>query len=144
MARPKLENRPSKINRSGRPNRTPINGFRNKLTVTGQEPGWHYCWVDDPQVDRFLSGAYEFVTHDVTVGDKKIDAAGQIGGKVSMPGGNGVTLFLMRCLEEDFEADQAEIQEQVDENERAMLGALNSKEDGRYGEVKIESSKPTR
>lgn len=142
MARPQPEDRPSSLNRSERPKRVPINGFRNKLTITGQEPGWHYFICNDEDVDKFLAGGYEFVTHEIQVGDRKIDNAQMVGGKIAIPVGNGMTGYVMRCPEEYYKEDMAAIQREVDETERSMIGGLNSKDDGRYGEVKIESSKP--
>lgn len=128
--------------RSGRPARTPINGYRDVLKVDGQEPGWHYAWITDENTYRMEMGGYEFVSHDVVVGDRRINAASQIGSKVSIPGGNGVTLFLMRCPEEIYQEEMDLMHQRVDDNERAVFGKLNSKEDGRYGEVSIKRGKP--
>lgn len=131
-----------KEKRTGRPARTPINGYRDILRVDGQEPGWHYVFVIDNDTYKYEQGGYEFVTHDVTVGDRRINAASQIGSKVSIPGGNGVTLFLMRCPDEVYEEEMALNAQKVDENERALLGKLNTKEDGRYGSVSIGRGNP--
>lgn len=133
VERPSPENR-----RHGRVKRVPINGYRDKLVVHGQEAGWHYCWVCDYNVPVYQDGAYEFVTHAVTVGHKRINNGSQIGSKVSIPGGNGVTLFLMRCLEEDYREELHAMDQEVDEIEAAMKIQLNSKSDGRYGSVKVE------
>ena len=127
-----------KIKRSGRPGRTPINGYRDILRVDGQEAGFHYAWVRDDLVPRFESAAYEFVTHALTVGDRKLNSASQIGSKVSIPGGNGRTLYLMRVLDEYYKEDMAAYNAEVDAREAAMLGKLNSKEGGRYGQVQID------
>lgn len=134
--------RPSKLNRADRPKRVPINGFRDMLTVEGQEAGWHYCWVNDVQVDRYLAAGYEYVSHEVVVGSKKIDSASQTGGKVVKAVGNGVTAYLMRVPQEYYEEDMRSLQDHIDANEMAMRSALNSRQDGQYGEVKIEQSKP--
>jgi hypothetical protein len=141
MARPQVD-RPNTLNRSERPKRVPINGLRDKLSVQGMEPGWHYIWIRDDEVYRFEMGGYEKVTHDVTVGDRHINTAGQIGSAVTYPGGNGVTLHLFRCLDEVYQAELDSIHQQVDEGEAAMKAQLNSNTDGRYGKVEIEQSKP--
>lgn len=138
------KDRPSSLNRSERPKRTPIHGKRDIMNVKGQEPGWHYCWVNDGEdyrgwVERFIEGGYEFVSHDVTIGDKQINAASQIGGKISMAVGNGVTGFLMRCPEEVYLEELEILHAEVDEKERSMRQQLNSKDDGRYGSVEIQS-----
>lgn len=125
---------PSTLNRSERPKRLPITGFRNKLTVEGQEPDFHYCWVRDDLIARFERAAYEFVTHDVVVGDAQVTA---IGGKVSIPGGNGVTLFLMRVPQEYYNQDMQEMYDDVDAKEEDMFRSLNSGKDGQYGKVDL-------
>lgn len=127
----------SAVTRSKRKVRTPINGYRNIMGVTGQEPGWHYCWVNDDNVPRHEGAGYEFVTHDVVVGDRKVNAASAIGGKVSLPVGNGVIAYLMRLEQEYYDEDMASYHAEIDENESAMRQNLNSKEDGRYGGVQI-------
>lgn len=124
--------------RTGRPSRVPINGYRDVLKVEGQEPGWHYAWIADSNTYRMEDAGYEFVEHDVVVGNRRINAASQIGSKVSIPGGNGVTLFLMRCPEEIYNEEMAMMHAEIDERERALL---NIKEDGRYGSVKISRGK---
>lgn len=136
MARPS-EDKPSTLNRSERPQRVPINGLRDKLSVRGQEPGWHYCWVNEDKVDRYLGGHYEFVTHEVQVGDRKIDQASMIGGKVSLPVGNGVTAYLMRCDEKVFEEEMALTNERTDQTEQSLRENLNNGADGKYGKVEI-------
>jgi len=129
--------KPSLVNRSDRPHRVPINGLRDKMSVRGQEPGWHYCWVNEDKVDRYLNGDYEFVTHEVQVGDRKIDSASMIGGKVAMPVGNGLTGYLMRCTDEVFKEEMTLINERTDDNERSLRENLNSGADGKYGKVEI-------
>lgn len=119
--------------RSGRGRkRNPINGYRDILKVDGQEAGWHYCWVPDSDVPRYEDADYEHVVHDVVVGHKRINSANAIGGKVNIPGGNGVTLYLMRVPQDIFEEDQANLQAEIDERERTMKAQLTSRDDGRY------------
>ena len=136
MARPnQIEDRPSTVNRSDRPKRVPINGIRDILSVQGKEPGWHYCWVPDHMTSRYEAGGYEFVTHEVIVGDRRINAGSQIGSKVSVPVGNGSTGFLMRCLEEVYLEEKAHIASEADQQEKAMRDS--AKESGRYGDISI-------
>lgn len=142
MAKPKLEDRPSTINRSERPKRNPINGHRDVLNVQGQEEGYHYCWVNEDKVPRYEQAWYEFVTHDVVVGDRKVNAASQLGGKVSMSVGNNLTAYLMRVPQEYYDEDRAAEQADLDEKETSMRSSLNSGGDGRYGGVDISQNKP--
>lgn len=132
-----VEDRPSKLNRSNRPTRGAIHGKRNKITVTGTEAGFHYCWVNEDNVERFLEDGYEFVTHDVKVGDKAINKDSQIGGKVSKAMGNSVVAYLMRCTDEIHKEISDMLNKEVDETEDSMRQNLNSGKDGQYGQVKI-------
>lgn len=132
------ETRPSKINRSGRDKRVPIHGKRDKLVVHGAEPGWHYCWVNEDKVYTYQSAGYEFVTHEVQIGDRQIDVAQDVGGKVSMKVGNNLTGYLMRCTEEDFKEEMSLVDNETNEKEKALFESLNSKEDGKYGGVGVE------
>lgn len=126
--------RPDSLNRSGKTDRVPIHGGKNILTVEGQEPGFHYCWVTNDNTPKYERASYEFVTHSVIVGDRRIDAAPGIGTKISIPGGNGVTLYLMRIPTEFYEADMAALHKNVDEMEATMFENEGSAP-GRYGKV---------
>lgn len=128
----RAEERPTKLNRSERPTRTPINGSRDVLNVRGQEEGFHYCWVNEDNVDRYLDGDYEFVTHEVIVGDKKLQAAA-IGAKHSKAVGNGVTAYLMRCPDEIYQDELKSIATKTNEVE----ATLHDKAEGQYGNVEI-------
>ena len=136
------ESRPSKINRSGRNVRTPIHGNRDKLVVHGGETGWHYCMVNEENVPLYTAAGYEHVTHEVQIGDRHIDASQEVGGKVSMKVGNGVTGYLMRCTEEVYQEEMRLVDTETNEKEQSLFKSLNSKEDGKYGKVDIEQSKP--
>ena len=142
MAKEKIEDRPNSLNRSERPQRVPINGLRDKLSITGQDPEFHYVIVNDYNVDTYALGGYEFVTHDVKIGDCHINAAAMEGGKVSLPVGNGVIGFVIRIPNEYYEEDRREEQADLDDKDKALHQTLNSKGDGRYGQVDIGQSKP--
>lgn len=133
------ENRPSSVNRSERPTRVPIHGYRDVLDVKGQEPGWHYCWVNDYNVDKWLSGGYEHVNHEVTVGHTKINQGSQIGSKVSKPVGNGLIAYLMRCPEEIYQEELRSLEAEANAREAAMKQELNSGKDGQYGGITIQT-----
>lgn len=126
--------RPDGLNRSVREDRVPIHGNKNILTVEGQEPGFHYCWVTDYNAPRYERASYEFVTHSVVVGDRRIDAAPGIGAKVSIPGGNGVTLYLMRVPNEFYEADMKDAHKKIDDLEATMFES-EAAAPGRYGKI---------
>lgn len=140
-----VQERPSaSTKRSDRPGRVPINGYRDILSVGGQEAGFHYAWIRDDLTPRFEASGYEFVTHAVTVGDRKVNSASQIGTNVSIAGGNGRTLYLMRVLQEYYDEDMENYNAEIDSKETVMFAQLNSKEDGRYGKVQIKHGSKTR
>lgn len=135
MDKRKLNERPDSLNRAGRPRGVPP-GKRNKLTVEGKEPGFSYCWVNDDNVPDYLLLGYEFVTHNVTVGNRKVDSSLGQSSHVTIPVGNGVTGHLMRIPEELRNEAMQVLDQQTDEGEDQMFQGLNSRKDGRYGEVK--------
>lgn len=137
-----VEDRPSKVDRLGeaRPKRVPIHGYRNIIGVSGLKPGFHGCWVNEDNVERFLDGGYDYVTYDVKVGDRSIKAAAQIGGKISKAVGNGVTAYLMECPEDVYKDELDRIHKEIDQSEAGMRENLNSGRDGQYGKVKIGRS----
>lgn len=141
MARVKAEDRPSTLNRSERPQRVPINGLRDKLSIKGQEPDFHYVIVNDYNCETYLMAGYEFVTHDVSIGDRHINSAASEGSKKSIPVGNGVTGYVMRIPQELYDEDRQAEQQDLSEKENAMHQTLNSKDDGRYGKFEISHSR---
>lgn len=122
---------------SGRVRRTPINGHRNVLTVAGQEPGYHYRFVNDTgdRVQSFLEDGWELVPNkDVKIGDKRVSAATPQGSYAEASVGQGTKAKLMRIKDEYYEEDQAAKQAHVNRTEEATrLKAL----DGTYGKLEI-------
>jgi hypothetical protein len=112
------------------------------------EPGFHYCWVNEDRVDRYLDASYEFVTHDVTVGDRKINAASQMGGKVSKKVGvneNGTPMlgFLMRVDEQLYLEDMKAHDDDVEERAQALSVSIgrSPNSSGQYGKVEVGKGK---
>lgn len=134
-----VEERPSTVNRAGeaRPTRTPIHGYRNIIGVKGIRPGYHACWVNEDNVERFLEGGYDFVNYDVKVGDRSVKIASQVGGRISKNMGGGVTGYLMECPEEVFKDENDRLNKEIDATEEGMRQSLNSGQDGYVGKVKI-------
>ncbi len=134
-----VEERPKVDNRAGeaRPTRTPIHGYRNIIGVKGIRPGYHACWVNEDNVERFLDGGYDYVNNDVKVGDRSVKIASQVGGRISKNMGGGVTAYLMECPEEIFKDENDRLNKEVDSTEEGMRQSLNSGQDGLVGKVKI-------
>lgn len=121
---------------SGRVRRTPV-GVRNVLTVAGKEAGYEYRIVNDTgdRVEQFKAAGYEVVSaKDVTVGDRRVNAASAEGSAASVSVGGGNKAIVMRIKSEWYEEDQARKQDQVDQTEAATKAdALK----GTYGKFDI-------
>jgi len=127
--------RPSK-----RPNRIPVSGKRDILTVEGKDPNYKYTWVNDTNgmVQRFKQGGYEVVEHDVMVGQNQADHSNPTSKAVSMNVGQGVTAYLMRIPKEWHDEDMKAKQDRIDRSEADLKRTLNSGKDGTYGKVTID------
>jgi hypothetical protein len=124
---------------SGRIQRTPV-GVRNVLSVRGKVPDKEYRIVnDDPdRIEQFKAAGYEVVlAKDVTVGDKRVDAASPEGSAASMSIGGGRKGVVMAIRKDWYDEDQrAKLQriEQLEDTTRQE--AL----DGNYGDIKTSRS----
>lgn len=138
-----LERRP-KEGAPSRPKRVPLSNLaRNVLTVDGKEDGFHYCWMNEDQVDRRLLQGYDFVTHDVMVGDIRLSAvaSSQRPGAtvISRNVGAGVVAYLMRIPNEYHQEDLKYLESLNDNLEESMhnmgpQGGLTGKiETPKYG-----------
>jgi hypothetical protein len=115
--------------------RASINGRRNKLTITGKEPGFEYRIVNDSD-DRILElqeRGYEVVTHDASVGDKRVGIPKKEGSPIEISVGGGKKAYLMRIKKEWYDEDQAAKMSDIDATE----DALKKTSDSDYGKVEI-------
>ncbi len=121
-----------------RPNRVPVSGQRDILTVENKDESNIYYWTNDvdDRIQRFVDGGYSFVTADgKLVGTRQVDSTGKsIGSIVSKNVGLGVTAYLMAISREWYEEDQKAKQDSITAVEESMR---NSGQDGNYGDVKI-------
>ncbi len=125
-----------------REGRTPINGSRNIMTVSGiDEEKFHPCWVNDTDDNlfKYIDAGYEFVLDDGTirVGDRSINRDSQLGTKVSKNVGNGITAYLMVIPKEYYEEDLAQYSKTIDDTEQDMLANAKQAVEGGYGSVKL-------
>lgn len=127
---PEINERPKLSERAqGRPTgRVPINGDeRNVLSVIGKEEGFHYVWVNDYNVEKFVDASYEMVTHDVKVGSRKINSDSSLGSStVSKAVGNGVIGYLMRIPNELYTEDMKSLDREADAKEDAIFSNMRS------------------
>lgn len=116
-----------------------INGQRLILEVRGKQPGWHYSWIAENDVYEALSSGFEHVRHPVQVGHERIDVS-------QMPTDSYVTrnvgamriAYLMRIPQEDYDFEMNELQERVNEQERARV--RDNQSDGLSGTIKVKTS----
>jgi hypothetical protein len=128
---------------TGRISRTPINGPRNILTVSGIDTNkFHPCWVNDidDNVNKYLDAGYDFVTTDgdVVVGDRQINRDSQIGAKISKNVGNNTTAYLMVIPKEYYDEDMKAYNDDLDEKENTWKSGLKQSVEGSYGSIKID------
>lgn len=120
--------------RPKRKERNSITGTRTKLSIQGEEPGFHYAWINDENVGTAEDAGFEFVSHAVKIGNKHIDVSQMQGAKVSRNVGGGVIAYLMRIPQEFYDEDMAEEQRvKVDAAEQAIFVDINS--NGLVGKV---------
>lgn len=119
--------------------RVPIGTKRDITAVRDQDPDYQYRWANDVpgRIDRLRLAGYEPV-ESAKIGDSNVDGTHNENGVVSRDMGKGTTAILMKQRKDWFLKDQAEKQKIVDESEEEMRRDINEKrDDGRYGEVKI-------
>lgn len=131
-----------KTDLKGRVSRTPINGPKNIMTVSGiDEEKFHPCWVNDidDNINKYLDAGYEFVLDDgsIRVGDRALNRDSQIGTKVAKNVGNNVTAYLMVVPKEYYEEDMKRYHDEIDQNEREWQTGQAQSVEGSYGSVKI-------
>ncbi len=144
MFNSKTEERPSRATKTDRaderPTRIPVSGNRNILTMNGKEDGYVYRWVNDMdgRIERFKQAGYEFVAHEIGVGDKTADTGKGTSSVISKDVGSGITAYAMRIKKEWYDEDQAAKAQAVAASEESMFRALNKQEEGSYGEVTLK------
>lgn len=132
------------VKKTTKPNRVPISGGRDVLTIRGTEEiekEFHLCWVNDYLVDKYRMAGYEFVywtdlsEDNEQVGEAHINRDSPMESRVSKQVSNGVTGFLMKLPNEMWEEDKAAHAAKVREIEDAMR--VKDKSNGQYGSISI-------
>lgn len=132
------------VKKTTKPNRVPISGGRDVLTIRGTEEiekEFHLCWVNDYLVDKYRMAGYEFVywtdlsEDNEQVGEAHINRDSPMESRVSKQVSNGVTGFLMKLPNDMWEEDKAAHAAKVREIEDAMR--VKDKSNGQYGSISI-------
>jgi hypothetical protein len=119
--------------------RTPV-GQRNVLTVTGQDPGYTYRFVNDSgdRVQEFLENGWEKVpAKNVRVGDKRMGSDSTEGTDAMASVGQGMKAYVLRIRKDWYDEDQAAKQAHVNATEEATREKAL---DGTYGKLDITRS----
>jgi hypothetical protein len=122
-----------------RPERIPVSGHRNIMTVHDQDPAFVYRWVNDVEdrIEIFKLGGWKLVEDKHQVGDRSVNSGTQLDKVVTKNVGAGRTSYLMKIEREFYEEDQAAKERAIAEKERSMLASERNAE-GRYGSVTIK------
>lgn len=104
----KTSNRPTRedTRAENRPERQPISGIKNLLNVTGIRPGFHACWVNEPNVPAYEAAGYAFVENDVSFGATHVQQANPHGARYAKNVGLGMIAYLMEIPQEYYDADR--------------------------------------
>ena len=124
------------------PVRTNIAGAtqRNKLTVRGKEPGYHYHIIkaDEPgRLDELLERGYEVVTHKISIGDARVDNSNPEGSAQTVELGGPITGhvkgIVVRIKQDWYDEDQKIVTDAAAAQAESTLSP-NSVEGG-YGTI---------
>lgn len=122
--------------------RNPITGYRTKLSLQGEDPAFHYAWINEDNVGTALDAAYEFVNHDIKVGNRHVNVSELSGKNISRNVGGGVIAYLMRVPIEFYDEDMANEQRfKVDAAEERIY--LENNSNGLSGGISVGWDKPT-
>lgn len=118
-----------------RPQRVPVSGYRDKLSVYNKDPGYYYKWVYDSaegggRILQYKRAGFEFARPDEhVVGQDMVFASNADGSVIRNPEPGGGFLYLMRQPMEFREEDLALHHDTVDLREGQI------KEPGAYNET---------
>lgn len=105
-----------------KPQRVPVGGLRDIMTVFNKDLGYRYRWVNDvsengSRIARFKRGGYEFARSETedggyVIGQEAVYSSKQDGSLVRLhvghdDGGNPIHAYLMRIKEEWYLEDKA-------------------------------------
>lgn len=151
MVEEKRTERSTREKRASKPDRIPVGGFRDKLTVRFNDPEhrekYYARWVLDTNeqgaaIVKYFQAGYEFIpSNEVTVGQTHVFKSEDVGTIVRQPADKeGRYLYLMRLPIEFFEEDQKNKARIVDESEESLYNpeSLRQDADAVYGKIKIQ------
>lgn len=110
---------------------------RGPQSILGEkDPNYEYRFVNDTgsRIHNFQQAGYELVTgDDLSVGDSRIQDAGELGSGKRVISNDGTTSYLMKIKKEWYKEDQDAKAALVSEQEAAMKKEASQ---GMYGSIK--------
>jgi len=134
---------------TNKPQRVPVSGQRDILTVYGKDSNKQYRFVKDNdeggmRIQQYIRGGWNFTdpSGGIIVGEENVHKSKKGEGSiVRRPAGEGQWLYLMEIKKEWYDEDQAAKAEVVNQSESAITGTRSpDSDDGQYGSVKIKSA----
>ena len=129
------------ISKPVRPERIPVSGNRDILTVKDKDPNYVYRFVidEDDRIERFKLGSYEIVIDDTKVGETTVNSGSRLGSAVTKYAGGGRTNVLMRIPKDLYDKDQAAKQKAIDASEEEIYET--TRKTGFYGSFQRQKSR---
>jgi hypothetical protein len=124
--------------------RVPLDGRRARMLLdeASLDPAYRYKWVNDEKgrIHSYTEAGYEHVRNEegVAVGHANIDSGVNPESVVSIDGGRGVTVYLMKQPMEYFLEDKQLRQDNSEDGASQLRRSLNSNVEGEYGGVKFD------
>ena len=130
----------AKKERANKPDRVPVSGSRDIMTVFGKEDDFVYRWVNDineagSRILKFKRGGYEFARNelgenDYVIGQEAVYQSKNDGSIIRLPvgtdkTGNPMHAYLMRIKKEFYVEDQNAKEKTLREEEEAIMRAVN-------------------
>ena len=115
---------------------------QEKLTVTGKDENFHYVWVNNEgaNVAKYINADYTIVEDEdlrIAFGAMKVSAGSAV--EINVDRRNGLSAVLMRKPQEWYDEDKKKGEQIVNDAESALYREKDK--DGRYGNIKVSSSK---
>lgn len=138
---------------ANKPQRVPVSGIRDIMTVHNKDPDYSYRWVNDRNEDgsriaRFKRGGYEFARQEdggdkYMIGQEAVYKSEKNGSLIRLRVGPETHAYLMRIKKEWFDEDQAAKSKDIRsvEDQIRRTGTSTGEDFEQYGDVDIDSKR---
>ena len=148
-----IGNRSHNRQTENKPERVPVSGMRDIMTVLNKESGYAYRWVNDTdekgsRIYKYKRGGWELAPlqtpeGELTVGEEAVFRTEGKDDIVRLHVGGGSFAYLMRIKQEWYDEDQKAKQDSIDETEATMqaTGSSTGEDFGQYGSIRIDNKR---